>query len=164
VAYWGHLLVLGLDSAPNTTGWAIVERDGPREKVVMFGRIGRVAGPVMRAFLLGKQDVTLVAIEEPYLGLNPKTHAMLCRWAGRWEMACELAGLRHRLVRASIWQQGILAGLIHRRSPRVACKLAAQRWVELTFGLITSEDEADAIAMATWQIRQLALKQRILAG
>lgn len=102
----------------------------------------------------------LVVIEEPYLDKNPRTAMLLARITGRWLQALETAGHPVELVQPSTWQQGLLAGLITPRSPRAQRKEAARRYVKAEFGVDVSEDEADAICIATWRLKQWRIESR----
>jgi len=154
------MIILAIDSAANRSGWAVVGHGNPKETIYRYGRVGRMAGPEMLQFLKDREGVDFVMIEGPFMGTNVRTHEMLSRWVGRWETCCEIVGLPHRVVTAQTWQIGVLKGLIKNNSPREVRKLAAQKWVEWTFGICVGEDEADAVGLATWALRQARMKAR----
>lgn len=151
------MIILGIDSA-TTTGWALVERVGMAERLLGYGtaKLGEnPAGAVSRlaahVFELARPD--LVVIEQPWMGKNVKTAMLLAEFVGRWKQAFESRGCVCSVVLPSQWRAGILTGLIGAKSPRAACKKAARIWGRGTFGVTMSEDEAEAVAVATWAAR-----------
>jgi Holliday junction resolvasome RuvABC endonuclease subunit len=158
------VVVLGIDSAPSCTGWALVERDGDRERLIAHGLLHSVDHEVVGEFagriLMSAPTVTVVAIEDAYLDKNVLTVKVLSRLVGRWQQAFEAYGLATRLVMAEVWQQGVLGGLIGRGTDRAGRKKAAKIWAQATFSEALDENEADAAALATYEIRQRAFAQR----
>lgn len=158
-------MILGLDSAPRRTGWALVDRVGSRERLVAYGVVGNCDAAVVHKFAA---DVTtkataplaLVAIEDCYLEKNVDTLKKLARLTGRWQQEFETRGLSTSLVMADVWQRGILRGLITDGAPRAARKAAAQKWVNWTHKVAVAPDEADAICLATWALRVRLLLSR----
>jgi len=157
-------LVLGIDSAPRRTGWALVERDGRQERLVAYGALTAVDADVVTEFsgqvVHRCPSIDVVAIEDAYYGENVGTTKALSRLVGRWQQAFEGLGLETKLVMADVWQRGILTGLITPKSGREARKAAAAIWVRSTFGTALGADEADAAGLATWELRQRRFAQR----
>jgi hypothetical protein len=58
----------------------------------------------------------------------------------------------------------VLSGLIGPRTDREGRKKAAKIWAQATFSEALDENEADASAMATWEIRQRAFAARARTG
>ena len=158
------MIVLGVDSAFSRTGWALVEREDRRERLIAHGILEACDADVVSEFAgkmaTGPLTIHTVVIEDAYLAENVDTLKALCRLVGRWQQAFEVLGLRTRLVMADVWQRGILLGLIGARSEREERKRAAQLWAKATFGEVLHSDEADAAGIATWQIRQRAFAAR----
>lgn len=161
-------VVLGIDSAPSCTGWAMVERDGDRERLIAHGLLRSVDHDVVNEFsgriAMGTLPVDVVVIEDVYLDKNVDTVKVLSRLVGRWQQAFEPMGIATRLVMADVWQKGVLLGLITPRTDRDGRKKAAKIWAQATFAEALDEDEADASAIATWEIRQRAFAARVRAG
>lgn len=160
-------IVLGVDSAFTRTGWALVEREGPKERLIAHGLLEACDAEVVGGFAhkmatgpLGP-DIKMVVIEDAYLDMNVDTLKSLSRLVGRWQQAFEVLGLRTRLVMADVWQRGLLTGLITGKTERDGRKRAAQIWAHATFGEALHTDEADAVGLAVWQLRQRAFAQRI---
>lgn len=154
------MLVLGLDTA-STTGWALVRREAGREVVVDHG-LADGRDHLARAALARRLRPDIVAIEDAWLGAggraNPATLKLLARIQGGWEQAVRDAGAtRVEYVQPQAWQSLLLAGLCRGNAPRAQRKAAAQLWVRRWYGLEVSEDEADAVAIATFQARTLSI-------
>lgn len=146
------MLVAGLDAATRT-GFAVVEAGKGKPRVLGRGVVDASWGELRRvlADVLVPLQVTLAIIEVPYMGDNPHTAIAIGRIVGRWEQEVERAGIRVELARAQQWQSGILSGLIGSGSVRAQRKKAAKLWVRQFYGIeVASEDEADAIGIATW--------------
>jgi Holliday junction resolvasome RuvABC endonuclease subunit len=157
-------VVLGIDSAPSCTGWALVERDGPRERLIAHGLLHSVDHEIVNEFssriVMCGPTVDVVVIEDAYLDENVLTVKVLSRLVGRWQQAFEALGLGTRLVMATVWQSGILKGLIGAGTDRIGRKKAAKIWSNATFGEVLNENEADATGIAVWEIRQRAFAER----
>jgi Holliday junction resolvasome RuvABC endonuclease subunit len=156
------VLILGLDVATRT-GWAVVRRAGRRETLVAFGAINATAREIDA--LAGAQidaaadagEPLLAALEDSFLGRNVATLRTLAALRGRWEQALEMRGARVELVRPDGWQRAILTGLMGPRAQRAERKRAAQAFALATFGAKATQDQADAIGIATYGARVLAL-------
>ncbi len=158
-------MILGLDSAPRRTGWALVQRNGSREELVAYGVIVTCDPATVHKFandvMVGPKRIERVAIEDCYLEKNVDTLKKLARLTGRWQQEFETRGLLTELVMADVWQRGVLRGLIASSSPRAARKAAAQKWVKWTYTMSVEPDEADAICLATWMLRARLLISRV---
>ena len=95
---------------------------------------------------------SLVAIEEPFVRVNPATGLYLARLLGRWLQAFERRGLPTATVLASTWQPVVLGTRITTRTPSAMRKAAAVAWARERFGVDLPEDEADAAGIAAWAL------------
>lgn len=158
-------VVLGIDSAFHKAGWALVERSGPGEVLIGHGVLRAVDWEVVSEFsgrMAHGQPIAIdvVVIEDAYLDKNVDTVKALSRLVGRWQQAFEALGVTTRLVMADVWQRAILTGLITGAANRQARKKAAQIWAKATYHKALSEDEADAAALATFEMRQRRFNRR----
>ena len=157
------MLAIGADIATRT-GWGVVESVCGHEHPLEHGTIDaakltpaelcQAIDRVLDLSACNSHNDVVVALELPFLDKNPHVLEVLARLCGQWEHACAMRGLETVLVRASQWQAAILTGLITTTSKREQRKRAARMWVKSTFGVVTSEDECDAIALGTWACRQ----------
>lgn len=152
--------VLGLDAATNT-GWGLVSCE-PQPRPLSWGVVG-TSWEQIRDLIehLAPMPVVHVVIETPYLDKDPSAAIKLGRIVGRWEQECERRGLPVQLAMASVWQMGLLNGLIRPSSPRAARKAAARQWVKSAYGITAREDEADGLCLATWAAKTLAFRSRV---
>lgn len=164
------MIVLGIDSA-TTTGWALIERRGMAERLIDRGhvKLNDKRGPAavveeLAARVWNAVEPDLVVIEQPWLGKNAKTALLLAEFIGRWRQAFEARGCRCEVIAPATWHAGILRGLVGMRSPRAACKKAAQIWARSTYRVTMTEDEADAAAVATWAARVRSSTMRSLGA
>lgn len=141
------LVVVGIDSA-ELTGIAIL-----RGRRIVRRGLCRITGGVdieRAADEIADFRPNLVAIEAPFVRVNPQTGLTLAELLGRWRQALERRWIETTTVLASTWQPEVLAGRITSRSGRDARKAAAREWARETFGVELSEDVADAAAIAFW--------------
>ena len=169
------MIAVGIDCATKS-GWAVVERTAGRERLLghgvldLSGHAGRPSELISTfAGRLAKEiplDGLPVAIELPYLGhgkaLNVVTLRTLARLCGRWEQALGVYGADVELLRASDWQRRVLGTLGGQK--RADRKKAAQLWARGQFGARLSEDEADAVAIATDLLRERDMAAKIDAA
>lgn len=155
------MIVAGIDSAART-GIAIVSSDGRRERLLWHAvrEVHDAADIAELVAEVAERGVHLIAIESAYLGINPRTALALGERVGRWLQQIERTGGRATCVSPSIWQSGILLGLIAARSTRAVRKRAARQWARATFGVELGEDEADATGIATWAARRAVMEDR----
>jgi hypothetical protein len=155
-----HVTVLGIDSA-ELSGYAIVTRTAAGdERLIRHGTMTvRTGADVDRAvadLVGGAPDV--VAVEEPFAHpRHPGAGLALARLLGRWLQVLEAGGFATVTVPASMWQAGILPG-VTQRTRSAERKAAAQAFALERFGVAVTEDEADAIALATWVARNATRK------
>jgi hypothetical protein len=158
------VIVLGVASAFAKCGWALVEREDTRERLVDHGTLRAVDADVVADFAgkiaNGKLSIDSVVIEDAFVDTNMPTTMSLCRLVGRWQQAFEVLGFETRTVLASVWQRGILTGFITGDTEREGRKKAAQLWARATFGVALPQDEADAAGISTWEIRQRAFRAK----
>jgi Holliday junction resolvasome RuvABC endonuclease subunit len=154
------VICIGVDSA-EVTGLAVVTRDARGERLVLNTTV-TIAGAAdveSAAKRLAVYSADVVVVEEPFVHpRNPATGLVLARLLGRWLQAFEVRGLTCVTTPASMWQPAMLSGLLPARADRGARKAAALRWVRSTFGVEVTEDEADAITMATYVLRNATRK------
>jgi Holliday junction resolvasome RuvABC endonuclease subunit len=152
------VIVVGIDSALEKTGYAILEGEsGGRARLVTSGIVCARTGADVAATVLelAAAGPDLIAIERPFVksaerGGNPATGLGLAVLLGRWLQAFEAVKIRTATVLASSWQPSVLA--IDRWTPRAARKAAAVRWARAALGVELSEDEADAGGIAAWAL------------
>jgi hypothetical protein len=153
-------IVLGVSSAFKRTGWALVERDGPKERLIAHGTLDAVDHEVVSEFAgkmaTGKLAIDTVVIEDVYLGDNVDGLKALCRLVGRWQQAFEGLGLETRLLMKDVWQRGVLAGLVSSGSPRESRRKAVSLWAKATFAEALGSEQGDAAGLATFEIRRRA--------
>jgi Holliday junction resolvasome RuvABC endonuclease subunit len=152
-------IVLGIDSA-SRSGWALVQG----ERLIEHGTVNgadRKRQDTLAAYVCGKTRPDLVAIEDNYLGANVNVVKVLSRIVGAWELCFAVRGVDTRLVMGSVWQKALLTGLIDFGTKSTARKAACALWVKATYGVKVSEDEADAIGLATHVARELAMDTKI---
>ena len=153
------MVVIGIDSA-ELSGLAVVARDpGARERVVYSAVATVTTAADVEAIVhqLAAHAPDLVVVEEPWVHPRmPLAGLVLARLCGRWLQALETRGLTTVTIPASMWQPGLLGGpkgLLGARATRPQRKAAAQTWVRSVFGIDATEDQADAICMATYALR-----------
>ena len=153
--------LLALDSA-TTTGWASL--DGERltgHGVVDAGDLLRLDAFASIACRTDRPD--LVVIEDNFVmrgpKANPNTMKILSRIVGAWQLAFAVRGVPTEVVLPGVWQKGVLGQLT-----KGGTKRAAALWVRATFGIVVSEDAADAIGLGTWVARREQLARRIRAA
>jgi len=156
------MIVLGIDSA-SCSGWALL--DGCRP--IKYGTINarepaRIDTLAALVNSIGRPD--LVAIEDSYLGENVNTVKVLSRIQGRFEQAFATRGIPTELVMADVWQKALLTGLITGKSKSAERKRAAAIWVKATYGLVVSEDIADAIGIGTFVARRELFAGKVRAS
>lgn len=160
--------VLGIDSAFAKCGWALVERDGVRERLIAHGVLKAVDGEVVGEFAgrmaTGSLTIDVVVIEDCYLDeterRNVDTLKVLARLVGRWQQAFEALGLSTTLVMADVWQRFLLTGLMPRQAKREARKAAAKTWARATFKEALGSDESDAVGLAVYWVRKRAFADK----
>lgn len=154
------MIVIGIDSA-SRTGFAAVKRDGAREELLEHGVVDGTDALAIERFaecVTGRHRIDAVAIEDNYLGAegkgNPVTMKALARMVGRWQQAFEVRGVETCLVLPQVWQSAVLKGFMHARSDRATRKKAAKIWARGMFHVSATEDECDAIVLATFEARR----------
>lgn len=154
------MIVLGIDAA-TVTGLAAIEKHGGRERCLESRRCGADDHGAMAAFLdRWRGNSPHAVIEVPFMFNNQRTTELLNQIAGRWQFALMERQIPWEVMRADPWQKGILMGFIDGKSKRAQRKKMCALWVKSTYGLEVTEDEADAIAMATFVARKRALERR----
>lgn len=156
---------LAIDCA-TSSGWALVERESRRERVLDHGALdlsGACGHPaaLISQFVRQLAAVTSleglpVAIELPYLARGKAQNVVvlrtLARLCGRWEQAVEVYGADVELIMADHWYRCVVGNPLGRK--RAERKKATKLWARGTFGLHLAEDEADAVAIAVCLLRE----------
>jgi len=158
------MVILGLDPGTASTGFGIVTAEGSRLRSVAFGCIHTDAhtppeerlGAIARAVdaLLVEHEPTAVAIEEVYVGGNPRTALAVGQARGA---VMAMAGLRHLMVAEYSVSQIKTAVCGYGR----ADKKQVQTMVGAVLGLPkppTPEHAADALAAAICHASQAPLQ------
>ena len=162
--------VLGIDPGSETTGWGVIEGDGPRYKILEYGAIRLTPGQKFSARLLnvytGIEEVialynpTVCAIEDGFLATNVKVTLKLGQVRGVAMLAAERAGLEiceysPRLVKQTVVGYGN------------AEKHQVQEMVRVLLSLNIlpePQDAADALAVSICHVHHTGLTQRIVAA
>lgn len=132
------LAVVSVSVRPRLLAWALVKMS--------------TAAPSARVLeLLEAHQITSAAIEDQYLARNANTLKKLSRAAGRWEEACEAAGIPVKYVAPSSWQDKTLRGAGRHRPQLKAASMAV---AQAETGIALPEDVADAYCLG----RYLAIK------
>lgn len=142
--------ILGIDGATKTTGWAIIEDNilltsGIKEEKNECP-IHRIAK--MRQWLVSMievYDIDVVVIEDVYVSFNKQTAIMLAKLLGVLENASYITlGVKPIVMAAATWKShcGIKGG------SRFQQKKNAQKFVKEKYGVVASQDRADAICIA----------------
>jgi crossover junction endodeoxyribonuclease RuvC len=162
--------VLGIDPGSETTGWGVIEGDGPRYQVLEYGAIRLNGGQKFSARLLniynGIEEVIarhnpgVCAIEDGFLATNVKVTLKLGQVRGVAMLAAERAGLEiceysPRLVKQTVVGYGN------------AEKHQVQEMVRVLLSLNIlpePQDAADALAVSLCHFHHAGLAQRIVAA
>jgi Holliday junction resolvasome RuvABC endonuclease subunit len=159
------MLVLGIDAATTTGHATILLGEAGKLSVRRVGRIAARAGAISDLIAAAAGDgVVLAGLETPYLDKNPDTTIKLAMIAGRFAQELDHHRIPCAQLRADEWQKGLLTGLISGRSDRGLRKRAARAWVHATYKLDVTEDEADAICLATWLAKRAVLDRKTAAA
>lgn len=162
--------VLGIDPGSETTGWAVVEGDGRRYRLVQYGavkasarekfstRLLKISEGIEAVITRFKPDAC--AIEEAFFAVNVKTALKLGQVRGVVLLAAERASLEineysPRLVKQTIVGYGN------------AEKHQVQEMVRVLLSLPNTpqpHDAADALALAICHFHHAGTQQRILAA
>ena len=162
--------ILGIDPGSETTGWGVIEGDGPRYRLLECGAIRAPSSQRFPARLLkisnavqeiiGRLNPDACAIEDGFLATNVKVTLRLGQVRGVVMLAAERAALEifeysPRLVKQTVVGHGN------------AEKFQIQRMVKTLLMLSEApepHDVADALAVAICHFHHAAFSQRILAS
>lgn len=162
--------ILGIDPGSETTGWGVIEGDGPRYRLVECGIVRAQPGQKFSARLLKianaleeviqRHSPHACAIEDGFLATNVKVTLKLGQVRGVAMLVAERAALE-----------------IHEYSPRLvkqtvvghgnAEKFQVQQMVKTLLSLASipePHDAADALAVAICHFHHAAFAQRIIAA
>lgn len=142
--------VIGIDPGA-TSGLALVECG--RKPVLITAKAIRAPRPsVDLGAVLSVCGTVRAVIEDQYIDVSKRGGSSvisLARWAGRWLEALDVHGIAPEFVRPSVWQAAMLRGMRAGRD-RAAGKRAAVEVCNLRWGVVLSQDAADAALIAAW--------------
>ena len=150
--------LLALDQASVITGYAVFDN----EKLLSYGKIelkDEEIGPrlvVLREkikTLIEENEITYVAFEDIQLqssvGNNVKTFKVLANVYGIILELCEELKLKYEIVSSNTWKSTLKI----KGKGRAEQKRAAQAFVQETYGVKCTQDEADAICIGSHMIK-----------
>jgi len=156
--------ILGIDPGVKS-GWAVVTYER-QPRLLGYGThvlpdaaedvtpVRMETGRIERARVLASVEggrVIGAFIEDQYVGVNFRSSLKTPRRAGRWELACQLAGIHPQWIMPATWQEATLHRFMQRgRAKRTERKRAAQQYCEAIFGVHLTQDEADAAVLAAY--------------
>ncbi|MDQ5847008.1 MAG: crossover junction endodeoxyribonuclease RuvC [Acidobacteriota bacterium] len=162
--------ILGIDPGSETTGWGVIEGDGPRYRLLECGTISGSASQKFPARLLRISNALeeiiqrfqpeACAIEDGFLATNVKVTLKLGQVRGVAMLAAERAAIEvheysPRLVKQTVVGQGN------------AQKFQVQQMVKTLLSLSAvpePHDAADALAVAICHFHHAGFAQRVLAS
>lgn len=145
---------LAFDQATLKTGFAIMEGkamtgygviDLSKSKDDSYIRCRKMVMEIYKIIM--EQNPDQVVIEDCALQKNPATLIMLARIQGGIISLCDSMDKPIRVYKPSEWRKRI--GMKQARAKREQLKEMAQEFVKLNFGIDVSDDEADAICLAS---------------
>lgn len=138
--------------------------DVVRYRLARWGRVKptttRAARDVLREALELREGHELeAAIELQYIKseISKQSIISMVESRMRWQVLAESMGAHVELVQAQTWQTRVL-GIRDRRTPRKLRKQAAQHVVRGALGIEATQDEADAICIALWALRDMSVR------
>ena len=147
-------IVLALDQSSQTTGYAVFE-DKTLKKVGKFTIVDTDFGKRLKKFrqkitsLIQEYQVNEIVFEEIQLQQNVDTFKKLAMVYGNlMELLIELE-LPYTVMSSNTWKSKCKI----KKSYREKEKKDARNFVELTYGIKVTEDEADAICIGYAQLR-----------
>lgn len=149
--------ILALDQASKNTGWCLINKDG----VEGYGLIS-VEGdtaPLLRLKnmffkiydLIKETNPSFVVFEGTQYQNNAGTFSVLSKLQGLIMAILFLKNIGFFIVEPTCWKA--FCKITGRR--REEQKLNTKKFVADKYGLILSEDEADAVGIATWAINNI---------
>jgi crossover junction endodeoxyribonuclease RuvC len=162
--------ILGIDPGSETTGWGVIEGDGPRYRLLQCGTIRASAGQKFPARLLSIAN----SLEEIILRLNPQACAIEDGFlATNVRVTLKLGQVRG--VAMLVAERAAIE--VHEYSPRLvkqtvvghgnAEKFQVQQMVKTLLSLASvpePHDTADALAVAICHFHHACFAQRVLAA
>lgn len=146
--------LLALDQASVITGYAIFEND----KLITYGKIkleDEEIGPRLLTLrneikkLIDENNITTVAFEDIQMqasvGNNVKTFKVLANVYGVILELCEELQLKYKIVSSNTWKSTLKI----KGKNRTEQKKNAQNYVQETYGVNCTQDEADAICIGS---------------
>lgn len=149
------MLIIAIDPSIRATGFAVLDN----AILTSFGRTElRTAAQVetlVAQLASFKPDV--VAIETTFVSVNPKTGIDLAELRGRLRQALESRLIDVALVAPGTWRKSTIKPPA--RSKRKALKAMSKAFALDHYGVMASDDESDAICIAT-HLSQLKPKRQ----
>ena len=102
--------------------------------------------------ILSNQKPNVVYIEDTVVPRNVQTQRFLTRLQGVVYAYCVMNGCEFHKIRPTVWRK--LVGIIQGKKKRDELKKAAIKLVMDKFGMIVSDDEAEAVLIGIAAIRQ----------
>ena len=102
--------------------------------------------------ILSNQKPNVVYIEDTVVPRNVQTQRFLTRLQGVVYAYCVMNGCEFQTIRPTVWRK--LVGIIQGKKKRDELKKAAIKLVMDKFGMIVSDDEAEAVLIVIAAIRQ----------
>jgi hypothetical protein len=141
------MLILGIASAPSSSGWALVEVSNDGEHLVSTGRINAATGETV-ANLAGVMTTLPDAPEMVVVEDTRPTERAFSQVVGRWLQAFEGVGIKCATVSPALWQ-ATMSREVHTDADRRALgSLVAERL------FCTPVAEGDAACVALWAGRK----------
>jgi Holliday junction resolvasome RuvABC endonuclease subunit len=150
--------ILGLDQATKT-GYAIF-KDGMLEQYGVIDasstndftqRIVLIKNETQK--LIQKYKISAVALEEVTYQRNPNTLKKLSKLLGVLEVSLLEQRLAYDILTPSEWRSACAISGTKRKEQ----KKNTQKWVENKFGMVVSEDEADAIGIGWTLVKKMGV-------
>lgn len=149
---------MAFDQATLITGYAIFEEDAMVEYGVLKKKKKDFADTDTRcramalamATLIHERKPDVVAIEDVALQRNPKVLIQLSRIQGEIIGYCDMNNIPVVILKPTQWRKSV--GIKQGTKNRALLKKDAEDFVLERFGIVATEDEADAICIAytTW--------------
>ena len=144
--------VIGIDPGAKS-GESLVECGRKPHLIVARSILHPHPSAEIDALLIGRRGLPIRAVmEDQYIDTTKRGGSSvisLARWAGRWLEALDVHGIPVEFVRPSVWQAAMLRGMRSGRD-RAAGKRAAVEVCRLRWGVLLSQDAADAALIAAW--------------
>lgn len=150
--------ILALDQASVTTGYSIFYENELKtyghfsyDNTNIGERLKNVRQKVQE--LIEQYNITEVILEDIQLQNNVQTFKVLAQVLGVLEELCSEMDIKYQTVLATVWRAKI--GIKGRERPTQ--KREAQKYVENTYHIKATQDEADSICIGTYSFQNADL-------